>query len=459
MNDTAPSRPFLGLPYLTALCLAAGITISVWPGFMSYDSLLQLREARQGVGGGCYPTLPSYMWMPFDAIWPGPALMLTFQNGLFLLAVAHLLVRATRWHAVPISLLTAAFALLPPLFGPMLVVWKDVGMMAFLAAGAAMLLHAETARTAFARNLALVPACLFLTCGAAYRLNAIPAVLPFVFWMAGLLRPSARPAARSALALLALALIAAVVFSLSTWRLPSFERLPRATNHLNGFVFDLYGISHFSRHMVVPPEFIAAYPDYSLRDVDEIYRPFHMNYLVFHMPDTMDARLPARRFDDPARIASLWRKAICSHPGAYLRHRLSVCSELISLHRRPVFYPTHPQVDPNDLGVAHRPTRLTRLAVGYEMAAAQTPFARPWIYYVPASICAAFLLSRRPPGARLPLVLAASAACYMAPYALIGIAADLRYNCWAVAACTLCIALTLSLSCAKRVTESSGREA
>ena len=435
------ARPFLWLPYLTALGLAAGITMAVWPGFMSYDSLLQLREARGIVGGGNFPTLPSYLWRPFDAILPGPALMLTFQNGLFLLAAAHLLVRATRWRAFPVALLTAGFALLPPLFGPMLVVWKDVGMMAFLAAGTAMLLHAETARTPCSRNLALAAAFLFLACGAAYRLNAITAVVPPVFWLAGLLRPSARPAARSALALLALALIAAIVFSLGARRLPSFERLPRATNHLKGFVFDLYGISHYSRHLVVPPEFIAAYPDYSLRDVDAIYRPHHMDYLYYPMPDAPEARLPAARFDDPARIESLWRAAIRAHPGAYLRHRLRAGSELISLHRRPVFYPTHPQVDSNDLGVAQHPTRLTRWAVEYVTAAARTPFARPWIYYLAASICAAFLLAKRPPGARLPLVLAASAACYMAPFALIGIAADLRFNCWAVAACALCLVL------------------
>lgn len=69
------SRPGLILPLALAISSASAILLAVYPGFMSYDSLRALRDARGSVGGGTYPPFVSYVWRVFDWIWPGPALM------------------------------------------------------------------------------------------------------------------------------------------------------------------------------------------------------------------------------------------------------------------------------------------------------------------------------------------------------------------------------------------------
>jgi hypothetical protein len=406
---------------------------------MSYDSILQLREARTVVGGGNFPTLPSYIWIPFDKLWPGPALMLTFQNGLFLLSAAHLLVRVARWSAGVIAALVVGIGLLPPLIGPMLVVWKDIGMMAFFTATAALLAHAETTDHKASFRIALGSAfvCMFL--GSAYRLNAFPAVLPFIVWMVRLGWPAARAAARWMIAgFLMVALLGGVV-ALSTWRLPTFERLPPARVQIKCMVFDLYGMSHITREILIPPEYYAAYPDYSIRDVDAVYNPEHVDYVFFGVASNAEARLLDVGIKKIATIPQAWWKAVADHPVAYLRHRLRVFAELISLHGRPVFYPTHPAVDPNDLGVTHQPTKLTSGILSYLFGATRLVIVRPWICYALALVGAGILLRRRPAGAHVPLFLAASAMLYIGPFLVIGIAADLRFNCWAVAASVLAL--------------------
>lgn len=78
------------LPYIWASLLSLFILWVVFPGFMSYDSLHALREARSVVRGGAYPPFVSYVWRIFDFIWPGPALMLTVQNLVLLLSLAHI---------------------------------------------------------------------------------------------------------------------------------------------------------------------------------------------------------------------------------------------------------------------------------------------------------------------------------------------------------------------------------
>lgn len=443
MRNQATSCSRACIPYWTAALLAVGITIAVWPGFMSHDSLRQLREARHGVTGG-YPTLPCYLWIPFDALWPGPAGMLTFQNGLLLAAVAHLLARATRWTARLRALLLVLFLLLPPLFGPMLVVWKDVGMAAFMATGAAALLHAETAETPRARRWALAAAFVCLGCGAAFRLNAFPAAIPLLLWMGWLTLPAAgRLAKLGSAALLALLILAATT-ALNTWRLPDGTLLPRPKNPSKAMVHDLVGISYRVRRVLLPPEFYAAHRDYSISDIDDLYlrHPGDLNPTRWNTDPAV--RRPRLILDGSVDVGRYWRAAVSRYPLAYLRHRARVFAAMVGFHRRPVFYPTHGRIDRNDLGVRHRPTVLTHAALLYVNSASRTLLARSWVYYLLSFLAMAALLVRRPPRWHVPFLLGASGLLYLATFVPVVIAAELRFNCWPVAASALCVVLTVA---------------
>jgi hypothetical protein len=69
---------------LCIICLA-GFALSVTinhPGFMSYDSVQQLLEARAGVYSDVHPRLIALMWHFTDKIIPGPFGMLLLETAL-----------------------------------------------------------------------------------------------------------------------------------------------------------------------------------------------------------------------------------------------------------------------------------------------------------------------------------------------------------------------------------------
>jgi hypothetical protein len=138
-----PANARFAVPPLVALTAAAAILAAVYPGFMSYDSVRALHEARTAVQGGDYPPFVSYVWRVFDSVWPGPALMLFAQNFLLLLAFATIL-RLLHYPGPLIVLGVALFCAAPPILGPMLVVWKDIGVSACLCAAVTCWLVADT---------------------------------------------------------------------------------------------------------------------------------------------------------------------------------------------------------------------------------------------------------------------------------------------------------------------------
>src|SRR5262245_18344091 len=124
------------VPVLIALVMATFILVAVRPGFMSYDSVRALEEARTAVRGGDYPPFVSYVWRVFDWIWPGPPLMMLAQTFVLLLAFASILrTLGSRRYAIAIGVVL--FCLVPPILGPMLVVWKDISVSACLTAAVA----------------------------------------------------------------------------------------------------------------------------------------------------------------------------------------------------------------------------------------------------------------------------------------------------------------------------------
>ena len=50
-----------------------------WPGYMSYDSVFALEQARAGIVSGTYPPLVSYLWWVLECFVPGQGGMLAFQ--------------------------------------------------------------------------------------------------------------------------------------------------------------------------------------------------------------------------------------------------------------------------------------------------------------------------------------------------------------------------------------------
>ena len=122
--------------FYCALIFAIFTVLVYYPGYMSPDSVEQLRQARVGVTRNIYPPLMAYIWSATDKIIPGPAGMLILHNIVFwtsLAIIAFTVIRRVYWQVV--FLFAAGFW--PPTYGSLGTIWKDVGMQVFLLAAIA----------------------------------------------------------------------------------------------------------------------------------------------------------------------------------------------------------------------------------------------------------------------------------------------------------------------------------
>jgi len=427
---------------LVVLAVSAFFTAASYPGFMSFDSLEALRQARTQVEGSQYPPFGSYVWRVLDWIWPGPTLMQLFQNGMLLGSLAWIL-QSLRWPPIAQVVTVIAVAALPPLAGTMLVVWKDVAMAAFYGAGFATFVHAR--RNPVPGKALLALGGLLVFCGMAYRFNAASGALPllvYALWV-GRAKSGPREVVRAVIGGTCLVFVLfALVWVVNSYRFPSMERLERNTNVDGIMRFDLIGISRYSGQSVVPARDGGLVNVAYLR---MIYDPRHLNITSANDVAHRIANQP------PGEIARTWLAAIKEHPGAYLRHRSAVFREYIGLHSHQVFYVTHPFVDPNNLGISHTPNALTRLAVGYVWNADDAFLERAWVYYLAALLSLAFFVERRNRRFAGEAVTAlGSSLLYLAPMYFITPAADLRYNFWSIWGAVLCMVFVLSSLLAAR---------
>jgi hypothetical protein len=72
---------FLKNPIVWACTVGFFLTIAVfYPGFMNFDAALQLTEFRTNTLGDLHPPLMAWVWGNLERLYPGPLLLLIFQN-------------------------------------------------------------------------------------------------------------------------------------------------------------------------------------------------------------------------------------------------------------------------------------------------------------------------------------------------------------------------------------------
>lgn len=296
------------------------VSIYAFPGYLAYDSLDQLRQARAGLMTDWHPPIMSALWGLLDRIVPGALLMLVLQCSLFLGGLYALLRRfLTPTRAVVLTLVIFA---MPPVLSMMAVILKDCLMAGALLVGAAGL----TSERRWARYAALG---MFLL-AAGLRHNAISVVVPLV----ALLSPW--PAAKGPWirglvgAVIGLALMGSAMFV--NKRLTDVE-------------------SHPFQGMLAPMDIVntlALAPDLSDDEVRALLPGLSFtpaSGLQAHARGLFDLyALPmnfthgeGRLYDDPttdegrAAVSHAWWSLVTTYPGAYLSARLQMMRELIGL--------------------------------------------------------------------------------------------------------------------------------
>lgn len=420
------------------------------PGYMSYDSVQQLLQARVGAYTGGHPPMMGVVWGALDALIPGPLGMLLVQVTCFLAGVSLLLRRAMTGRAA--ALATVAIGWLPPVSAVLAVIWKDAQMMAFLALGATLLVGER--RGARLAGLAL----LFLA--TAMRYNALAITLPLVallfVWDARHRWFVRYPLALAAWGAITLAAsVTNAQLSNDTGRIHVWHE-SLALLDLTGTLrhapaldeaqlrAELAGVPLTPLAATASPQAIAR-ASHRADDLDAftvstfgsgVYVPalWVTARHLFELPTT-----PAQR----AAVARAWRSIVLGHPAAYLAYRWEVTRERLHLGDAEIPSATYVWfTDVTNLATAtastgHNavPSRLQRPLQAAMLWTGTSWLFRPWLYL--ALALALVPLARRQ---RAALALLLSGLANEALLFAVAPTIDYRYSAWLVAATLVALA-------------------
>lgn len=408
-----------------------------WPGFMSFDSMYALKQAREGIETGGYPPMVSYVWFVCDQLIAGQGGMFVLQNALVFFGIVQLgkSLEIGPWR---IACAIVIVMLSPVTLGPMLVVWKDVAF-------AGWLLFAYAFAFDFMQNGKRRSLCLaffFVTMASCFRLNGIAAALPafalVACRIAGVKTPwqedsiptsrvSRKSWIKASLSTGYFLLISAFVFVCvvlsSSWRLPDLKKIDIATGSGWTQMSDLIGISVCAKRNLIPGDFYTG--AMTMQRIEAIYFPEHSQRSFGASPLLDESGFAGNQALIDATVTHARKK----YWRCYLQHRFEVMKFAMGANSGDVFYLTDPNVFPGVQGTEVTSTRLTDLVVTYLGKFASAPWSRCIVFGVIAGLfwIFAFFGQRRRLAIMILLPLAGSLS-YLAASFFILPAADARYN-------------------------------
>lgn len=309
-------------------CMLAGIqAVTFFPGYVSFDVLSQLGQARAGVIDDVSPPAAALLFRAGERIVEGTGAIFLLNTTLFWLGTA-LLLSARAVSAWPVLLVAATatplLVLLPHL-------WTDVHMLAVLAVCCGLAAGLETARRPASRALLFAAALCCLLWATWVRHNAILAVLPLAWMLA--LHASPKSVARAGLLRAAgvWVLLAAVLLSARAAAVWVVDR-PTSVWAVTP-MWDLQAISVASGQQRLPSGF--AGPGL---DVDQLERAFSPATAVpLFEGTTSGVRNPTLErlsAEDAHELLAAWATAVREHPASWLAHRMRVAGMLLGPHLR-----------------------------------------------------------------------------------------------------------------------------
>ena len=407
------------------IAISLALSLSYWPGLMTWDSVRQYGQALSGDMDDWHPPLMEWIWRQFTHIKTGPAPMLLLQLALsgmgYGLLSAWAIKRNRSWLAVAL----AACSLLPIAMSLMGVIIKDSLMAAALLAATGLMAWRGESREWPLRLAAIA----LIALAAALRFNAVPACAPLLIALMGegARRTPLRLAASTAAAVLALVLVLPVANHLIGAKKSGAE--------LSLMIFDLGGVTEHSGVDVFPPMGVAD----PVKVNDDCYRAERWDT---YAPWTAD--LCPLGFD-PFRAwfaqhggspAVWWIRAVIGHPVAYAHHRLAHWNiNTRFLTRTDIIRPVEDRTVPNDWGYQVTPNSLLTTADRLARYSALTPLGWPCVWL--ALALGLLLVCWRLPSRALILPFALSALLYGLSYSVLSVASELRYYLWTMIATAL----------------------
>jgi len=399
-----------------------GLTLLVfYPGVMTYDARFVYEDIAKGFLGDWQSPAMTVLWSLIDPIAPGSGSMFLLIVTFYWLAFGLLvftIARRSVWRAFVLLLLAVS----PPAFVFVGIIWRDV-------------LFASTWLLAAALSFAVAD------CDAKLRMP-IQAMALGLLALGVLLRPNALIAAPILVAYIAwpeqfswkraaIILVPAAVGLFALVQVVYYGALGATRQHplQSIMVFDLGGISHFTKQNQFPVSWTAA--ETALLTTG-CYRATEWDIYWRHEPCrfVMDRLEREKLFGSPT-IVDAWKRAIANHPGAYLQHRAAFMWNFMTGVHLTMW--THDLDDPSKMALADR-SAFTALRMLHD-ALKPTPLfhAGPWLL-ICIAVCAFAWRRRNTPSGTFAIGVCGSAAVYMLTFFAVGVASDFRYAYWAVLA-------------------------
>jgi hypothetical protein len=413
------------LSVAAAALIAAGYALTLaifYPGVMTYDAKFVYGDIGKSVLGDWQSPVMTVLWGLIDPIAPGAA-------SLFLLIVTSywlgfaLLTFTLAYRSSRLALLVPLLALAPPAFVLVGILWRDVLFASIWLVAATTVFAAAGCRARFrlpVQALALVLCAL----GVLLRPNALiaaPVLAAYLLW------PAQLSLKRSAILF-----VPAVAGLFALVQLVYYDALGATRQHpLHSIiVFDLGGISHFSRHNQFPVTWNAAEQALLLNGC---YQPTQWDIYWRIEPCEFVMRKLEREeklFGTPA-MADAWVRAVMNYPVAYLRHRTAFMWNFLAGDNLVMWLADVER--PTEMVFADRPAFVALVGLHDRLKA--TPLFRTGSWLLACLVvCAVSWRRRETAEGAFAIGVCGSAAVYVMTFLVIGVASDFRYGYWAVLA-------------------------
>jgi len=416
----------------TAILAMGGLAIAIvnFPGVLSYDSYVQLLEARSESYANWHPPVMSWMLGLSDALRPGAAYFVLFDTTLAFAALVSLFWLARR--VIWIGVAAAAIAVfLPQLFLLQAEVLKDVLFADATLAGFVCLAHAAQHWPIHRLRFTLLGACaVFLALAALTRQNGavvVPCAAVGLAILAWRIENNWRLAVSYGAGLLAG--IAVLAFAANAALETRWDGTPSQENQFK--ILETYDLTGMTKRNPAVLGLVQT-------DIPGLARVIGDEGLRLWSPaknDTLEDSprlVAAQDATSAAALRQTWLSAMMHYPGTYL----AVRAELF----RWVFQPPdvgqcHPYMvgesgDPDDLkelGMKPRYDRRDAMLNAYGKAFVGTPVFSHAAFALLGAIAFVLMLRRRRPADLAFASMIAAAFLFAATFFVISIACDYRY--------------------------------
>ena len=408
-----------------AILIAAGYSLTLlvfYPGVMTYDAKFVYEDIAKHTLGDWQSPAMTVLWALIDPIAPGSASMFLLIVSFYWLGFGLLAFTLAR-RSVLVAVCVLILALAPPAFAFVGMIWRDM---------------------LFSTTWLLAAVIVFATLGRGERLRVMAQVLAIVLCVFGvLLRPNALTAAPILGAYIAwpmkvywkraaIAFVPAMVLFFLLVQFVYYGVLGATRQHplQSIMVFDLGGISHFTRENQYPVTWTPAELKLLL---DDCYRPteWDIYWRIAPCEFVMHKLEKDEKVFGTSAVQSAWAYAVFRHPVAYLKHRAGFMWNFLTGANLTMWVT---DVERPDREVfLDRPAFVMFKRVHDVLKA--TPLFRAGTWLVACiAICGLAWRRRETAEGAFAIGLCATAAVYVATFFAVGVASDFRYGYLAVLA-------------------------